>query len=124
SHLPGSHYLHLDRDLSARKNGRNGRHPLPARSDFARTVAALGIGPDTQVVALDAQGGVYAARLWWMLRWLGHRHVAVLDGGIAAWARAGGTLTDAPSPAPVPTQAAYPDRPSLAPSVDAAGVTT
>jgi thiosulfate/3-mercaptopyruvate sulfurtransferase len=124
SHLPGSHYLHLDRDLSAPKNGRNGRHPLPARADFARTVAALGIGPETQVVALDAQGGVYAARLWWMLRWLGHRNVAVLDGGIAAWQRAGGTLTDQPSPAPVPAQAPYPDRPSLAPSVDAAGVTT
>jgi len=124
SHLPGSHYLHLDRDLSAPKNGRNGRHPLPARSDFARTVAALGIGPETSVVALDAQGGVYAARLWWMLRWLGHRNVAVLDGGIAAWQCAGGTLTDQPSRAPGPAQAPYPDLPSLAPSVDAAGVTT
>ena len=89
SHLPGSHYLHLDRDLSGTKNGRNGRHPLPARADFARTVAALGIGPETAVVTLDAQGGVYAARLWWMLRWLGHRSVAVLDGGISAWQRAG-----------------------------------
>ncbi|HSC63764.1 MAG TPA: sulfurtransferase [Caldimonas sp.] len=122
SHLPGSHYLHLDRDLSGPKSGRNGRHPLPARGDFARTVAALGIGPETQVVALDAQGSVYAARLWWMLRWLGHRAVAVLDGGLSAWQRAGGTLTDQPSPAPVPTSTPYPDRPSLAPSVDAGGV--
>jgi len=124
SHLPGSHYLHLDRDLSAAKTGRNGRHPLPARTDFARTLATLGIGPDTQVVALDAQGSVYAARLWWMLRWLGHRHVAVLDGGLQAWHRAGGTLTDQPAPAPVPTPAPYPERPSLAPAVDAAGVAT
>ena len=122
SHLPGSHYLHLDRDLSGTKNGRNGRHPLPDRADFGRTVAALAIGPETAVVALDGQGGVYAARLWWMLRWLGHRSVAVLDGGIGAWQRAGGALTDQPSPAPVPAQAPYPDRPSLAPSIDAAGV--
>jgi len=124
SHLPGSHYLHLDRDLSGTKNGKNGRHPLPARADFARTVAALGIGPETAVVALDGQGGVYAARLWWMLRWLGHRSVAVLDGGLSAWQRTGGTLTDQPSPAPAPTNAPYPERPSLAPSVDAAGVAT
>ena len=124
SHVPGSRYLHLDRDLSGTKNGRNGRHPLPDRADFARTVAALGIGPETAVVALDGQGGVYAARLWWMLRWLGHGGVAVLDGGIGAWQRAGGALTDQPSPAPVPAQAPYPDRPSLAPSMDAAGVAT
>ncbi|MEO5843744.1 MAG: sulfurtransferase [Caldimonas sp.] len=122
SHLPGSHYLHLDRDLSGAKTGRNGRHPLPDRADFARSVGALGIAPRTQVVALDAHGGVYAARLWWMLRWLGHRNVAVLDGGIPAWQRAGGALIDQPSPAPVPAPTPYPDRPVLAPSVDAAGV--
>jgi len=122
SHLPGSHYLHLDRDLSGPKTGRNGRHPLPGRTDFANTLATLRIGPDTQVVTLDAQGSVYAARLWWMLRWLGHRPVAVLDGGLQAWQRAGGTLTDQPSPAPVPTPAPYPERPSLAPAIDAAGV--
>jgi len=124
SHLPGSHYLHLDRDLSATKTGRNGRHPLPDRAEFARRVASLGIGPETQVVALDAQGGVYAARLWWMLRWLGHRTVAVLDGGIQAWQRAGGALTDQPSASPVPTPTPYPERASLAPSVDATGVAT
>ena len=122
SHVPGSHYLHLDRDLSTSKTGRNGRHPLPDRAEFARRVGALGIGPDTQVVALDGQGGVYAARLWWMLRWLGHDKVAVLDGGLAAWQRSGGAFTDAPSPTPVPTATPYPDRPSLAARVDAAGV--
>jgi thiosulfate/3-mercaptopyruvate sulfurtransferase len=123
SHLPGSHYLHLDRDLSGAKTGRNGRHPLPDRAGFARRVAALGIGPQTQVVALDGQGGVYAARLWWMLRWLGHRNVAVLDGGIQAWQRVG-ALTDQPSPAPVPIATPSLDRPSLSPSVDAGGVAT
>jgi thiosulfate/3-mercaptopyruvate sulfurtransferase len=121
SHLPGSHYLHLDRDLSAAKSGRNGRHPLPQRAAFARTVGRLGIGPQTQVVALDAQGGVYAARLWWLLRWLGHRDVAVLDGGLGAWQRAGGALTADATPAPTAAPP-YPDLPALTPTVDAAGV--
>jgi thiosulfate/3-mercaptopyruvate sulfurtransferase len=120
AHIPGAHYLHLDRDLSSAKTGRNGRHPLPARADFARTIGALGIAPGTQVVAVDAHGGVYAARLWWLLRWLGHGDVAVLDGGTPAWQHAGGTLGSEPSAAP--GGPAYPERPSLAPSVDAAGV--
>jgi len=124
SHVPGSHYLHLDRDLSGPKTGRNGRHPLPDRTALARTIGALGIGAGTQVVALDGQGGVYAARLWWMLRWLGHHDVAVLDGGIQAWQRAGGALTDQPAPSPASTPTPYPDRPSLSPTVDAAGVAT
>lgn len=119
-HLPGSHYLHLDRDLSRAKTGRNGRHPLPERADFARTVGALGIAPQTQVVVLDAHGGVYAARLWWMLRGLGHEAVAILDGGLAAWQRAGGVLTAVATP--VPGGAPYPERPSLAPTIDADGV--
>jgi thiosulfate/3-mercaptopyruvate sulfurtransferase len=121
SHLPGSRYFHLDRDLSGAKTGRNGRHPLPDRAAFARTVGAIGIAPETQVVAVDAQGGVFAARLWWMLRWLGHADVAVLDGGIPAWQRAGGALTAEPPPA-APAKAPYPDRPSLVSTLDAAGV--
>ena len=120
SHLPGAHYLHLDRDLSGARTGTNGRHPLPTREAFARTVGALGIEPATQVVCVDAQGGVFAARAWWLLRWLGHADVAVLDGGIAAWQRAGGALTSEPSVAP--GGAPYPERPSLAPSVDAGAV--
>jgi thiosulfate/3-mercaptopyruvate sulfurtransferase len=120
-HVAGSHYVHLDRDLSSAKNGRNGRHPLPARDAFARTVGALGIGPETPVVVLDAQGGVYAARLWWMLRWLGHEAVAVLDGGLQAWRQAGGALAAEPSPLPSSTSP-YPLRPPLVSSVDAAGV--
>lgn len=92
-HLPGAHYLHLERVLSAAKNGRNGRHPLPSREVFAATMAALGVNDDTQVVAYDNAGGMYAARLWWMLRWAGHRAVAVLDGGLAAWKAAGQPLS-------------------------------
>src|SRR5881296_2898800 len=84
-HLPGSVYLHLDDDLSGAKTGRNGRHPLPARETFAATLGRIGIEPSTLVVALDRQGGVYAARLWWMLRWIGHADAAVLDGGVDAW---------------------------------------
>jgi thiosulfate/3-mercaptopyruvate sulfurtransferase len=92
AHLPGALYAHLDRDLCGAKTGRNGRHPLPAREAFAQRCGAWGIGPGTQVVAYDAQGGPYAARAWWMLRWLGHEAVAVLDGGPAAWVAAGGPL--------------------------------
>ena len=114
-HVPGSRYVHLDRDLAGTKTGRNGRHPLPDRAAFARTVGRLGIRPDTPVVALDAQGGVYAARLWWMLRWLGHETVAVLDGGLQAWKQSGGALsTDTAFMDEAP---AYPERPSLAPMV-------
>src|SRR3990167_6513983 len=84
-HLPGAFYLHLDRDLSGAKTGRNGRHPLPDRESFAATVGALGITPQTQVVVYDRQQAMFAARPWWMLRWLGHEAAAVLDGGVAAW---------------------------------------
>ena len=105
-HLPGATHVHLDTDLCGAKTGHNGRHPLPDRSAFADTVGRLGIGPDTQVVVHDRQGAMYAARLWWMLRWLGHDAVAVLDGGVAAWTEAGGAMTtDAPS---VAAAGAYP----------------
>jgi thiosulfate/3-mercaptopyruvate sulfurtransferase len=106
AHLPGAHYLHLDDDLSGTKTGANGRHPLPERAAFARRLGALGIGPATPVVAYDAQGGPYAARAWWLLVWLGHDDVAVLDGGVAAW-RAVGGATSADTP-PAPTPADYP----------------
>ncbi|MCX2861122.1 sulfurtransferase [Paucibacter sp. PLA-PC-4] len=92
-HLPGAHYLHLDRDLSAAKTGNNGRHPLPERQAFADRLAALGLRHDSQVVCYDAQGGMYAARAWWMLQWLGHADVAVLDGGLQAWLASAGALS-------------------------------
>ena len=118
AHVPGSLYLHLDRDLAGAKIDPtgvfHGRHPLPQRSDFAATLGRCGISPATQVVALDRQGGMYAARLWWMLRWTGHADVAVLDGGVAAWVAAGGALID-DAPAATPSSAPpYPDRPTLA----------
>jgi thiosulfate/3-mercaptopyruvate sulfurtransferase len=95
-HIPGAVYLHLDRDLSAPRDGRNGRHPLPDRAAFAARMGALGCHDDLPVVAYDASGGMYAARLWWMLRWLGHSQVQVLDGGLAAWDAAGGALQAGP----------------------------
>lgn len=87
-HIPGALHLHLDRDLSGAKTGTNGRHPLPEIEDFAARLSACGIDGKTQVVAYDNEGGVFAARLWWMLRWLGHDRVALLDGGLAGWKRA------------------------------------
>lgn len=118
-HLPGALYLHLDRDLCGAKTGHNGRHPLPARADFAATLGRCGITPATQVVALDAQGGVYAARLWWMLRWMGHEAAAVLDGGVDAWTASRGALViEAPTPQAAPP---YPER---APRVETMGADT
>jgi thiosulfate/3-mercaptopyruvate sulfurtransferase len=113
-HLPGAHYMHLDRDLAGDKYdaaGRfRGRHALPERGVFAQRLGQLGITPASSVVCYDAQGGPYAARAWWLLRWMGHDDVAVLDGGVAAWREAGGTLTAAiailRAAAPYPTHAA------------------
>ncbi|MGD9834356.1 MAG: sulfurtransferase [Piscinibacter sp.] len=116
-HLAGSFYLHLDRDLSGSKTGLNGRHPLPGRAAFAATLGRLGITPATQVVALDRQGGPYASRLWWMLRWMGHEAVAVLDGGLDAWRAAGGAV-DAQVPVAKPA-APYPERAPLAATTSA-----
>ncbi len=92
-HVPGARFLHLDNDLSGPKTGLNGRHPLPHPATFCLRMGALGIANDTQVVAYDETGGVYAARLWWMLRWVGHTRVAVLDGGWQAWTAAGLPVT-------------------------------
>jgi thiosulfate/3-mercaptopyruvate sulfurtransferase len=111
-HVAGSFYLHLDRDLCGAKTGANGRHPLPGRAAFAATLGRLGITPATQVVALDRQGGPYASRLWWMLRWMGHEAVAVLDGGFEAWRATGGAV-DADTPV-ARTAAPYPERTPLA----------
>lgn len=95
SHIPGARFLHLDEDLSGPKTGLNGRHPLPHPITFTLRLGALGIDNATQVVAYDATGGCYAARLWWMMRWVGHDRVAVLDGGWDAWLKAGQPVTSA-----------------------------
>lgn len=113
-HLSGAYYAHLDEDLSGPKTGRNGRHPLPERSRLAAQAGAWGIAPGVQVVCYDAQGGPYAARAWWLLRWLGHEDVAALDGGLAAWQAAGGAIdTQVPAlrgaaPYPATTSPAMP----------------
>ena len=89
AHLPGALYLHLDRDLSSPIATHSGRHPLPDPGSFAARLAELGVTPESQIVAYDQGNGAYGARLWWLARWVGLRHVAVLDGGIAAWRAAG-----------------------------------
>lgn len=92
-HLPGALFMHLDRDLSGPTNGRNGRHPLPDLAVLAGKLGRLGISRQTQVVVYDDVGGMMAGRLWWLLRWLGHDDVAVLDGGITQWIREGRPLS-------------------------------
>jgi thiosulfate/3-mercaptopyruvate sulfurtransferase len=92
-HLPGAVFMHLDRDLSGPMNGRNGRHPLPDPKLLAAKLGAVGIDRKTQVVAYDDDGGMYAVRLWWLLRWMGHDSVAVLDGSIRQWTNQGRPLS-------------------------------
>jgi thiosulfate/3-mercaptopyruvate sulfurtransferase len=89
AHIPGSVYASLDRDLSGARTGFNGRHPLPDPQALVQTFERLGIGDGTQVVVYDQDTGMYASRLWWLLRWLGHETVAVLDGGFAKWTAEG-----------------------------------
>ncbi|MDD2886099.1 MAG: sulfurtransferase [Dechloromonas sp.] len=89
-HIPGACFLHCDRDLSGALNGTNGRHPLPDPQRLAARLGELGIDGQSQVVVYDDAQGMIAGRLWWLLRWLGHPAVAVLDGGFQAWQAAGG----------------------------------
>jgi thiosulfate/3-mercaptopyruvate sulfurtransferase len=89
SHVPGAVFASLDRDLSGRPSGTNGRHPLPEPDALARTLGRLGIGRGSQVVAYDQDSGAFASRLWWLLRWMGHDAVAVVDGGFARWVAEG-----------------------------------
>lgn len=100
-HLPGAVFLHLDRDLSGLPNGSNGRHPLPDPKILAARLAAAGVSNTTQVVVYDDAGGMIAGRLWWLLRWLGHERVALLDGGIQRWLIEGRPLSTVP-PATTP----------------------
>ena len=117
SHIPGALHAHMDRDLATQPNGHNGRHPLPTPEAFAAWLGAQGLRPGDQVVAYDGAGGTAAARLWWMLRWVGHAAVAVLDGGFAAWRAEGRPVTDAlPRFAP----SVYPVRPQASMHVGAA----
>ena len=101
-HIPGARLAHLDRDLSAPQTGSNGRHPLPEAKTFMAWLGRQGLKPDQQVVCYDGGPGAMAARLWWMLRWVGHEPVAVLDGGLAKWLQERRPVTsEVPEVAPV-----------------------
>ena len=109
-HVPGAVYAHLDDDLSGPIiPGVTGRHPLPDPASLAVTLSRLGISPKTAVVAYDSGPGAFAARLWWLLRWVGHPRVAVLDGGYGAW-KASGVTEGAPRRPAAATSLPYPIR--------------
>ncbi len=119
SHIPGAAYADLNRDLSAPQTPHSGRHPLPTPAAFAERLRAFGVNRDSVVVAYDAGNGMYASRLWWMLRWLGHDAVYVLDGGLRRWA-ALGLPVDALVPEFSPGNFSASPRPDM--QIDAAGV--
>jgi thiosulfate/3-mercaptopyruvate sulfurtransferase len=101
AHVPNARFLHLDEDLSSPRTGSNGRHPLPDFEVLRGKLERAGVSAGSQVVAYDAQGGIVAARLWWLLRGLGHEAVAVLDGGWSKWVAEGGPRsTETPVPKP------------------------
>lgn len=121
AHVPGAVFVDMNRDLSLpHQPGRTGRHPLPARTDWQQRAGELGITPQSRVMLYDDNGGASAARMWWMLQWLGHGAVAVLDGGWQAWQRAG-LPQDASPTEPVPASP-YPERPRLTQLLMAAAV--
>lgn len=95
-HIPGARHVDLDQVLSVKGAPEQGRHPLPAREHFAQTMAAIGISDHSHVVCYDANDSMFAARLWWMLRWIGHDNVSVLDGGLKLWQEAGFPVTTEP----------------------------
>lgn len=94
-HIPGAIYLSIDEDLSGTKTGKNGRHPLPEAEAFAVTLGAKGISNQSLVVVYDQGSAMFVGRLWWMLRWVGHNSVFVLDGGIAQWQKEGRAVATA-----------------------------
>jgi thiosulfate/3-mercaptopyruvate sulfurtransferase len=101
AHIPGALYFHLEHDLSGPKRTHGGRHPLPDAESLVRLFSSAGIDSDATVIAYDDQDMAMAGRLWWLLRYMGHDRAAVLDGGIAAWKRAGYPLSqDVPTPKP------------------------
>jgi thiosulfate/3-mercaptopyruvate sulfurtransferase len=115
-HIPGALFAHMDRDLSGPKSGTNGRHPLPERGAFLAWLGQQGVRSTDQVVCYDAGNGIMAARLWWMLRSIGHEGVAVLDGGLAKWQKESRALT---AQVPRVAHAAYHVRPWPTTFVDA-----
>jgi thiosulfate/3-mercaptopyruvate sulfurtransferase len=118
-HIPGAIHVDLERDLSAPVTATTGRHPLPPIGDFSATLSRIGVKESTQVICYDGGSGAYAARLWWMLRYVGHERVAVLDGGFAAWIGEGRPVSTEAATRPPSRFVARP-RPEML--VDAAGV--
>jgi thiosulfate/3-mercaptopyruvate sulfurtransferase len=115
-HIPGAYFLHVDHDLAGPRTGTNGRHPLPDVRQFAARMNERGVTPESQVVVYDDMGGNFAVRLWWMLRWLGHERVALLDGGYPRWVKEGlPVATDVPHA----RRGAFVPRPRLGATVDA-----
>jgi thiosulfate/3-mercaptopyruvate sulfurtransferase len=118
-HLPGAMYADLNRDLAAPVTATSGRHPLPSPAAFETRLRSWGVSADSLVVAYDDGNGMYAARLWWMLRWLGHDEVAVLDGGLRRWLKLGLPVTDE---VPQPVAGDFVAHPRTSMAVDAAAV--
>lgn len=120
-HIPGAVYADLDQDLASAvaDDGTGGRHPLPDPTEFGRLLASWGVGPYSVVVAYDDLDNAVAARLWWLLRWVGHQRVTVLDGGLDAWVEADGPLT---TEIPQPEPGLFKPRPGSMPVIDAEGV--
>lgn len=108
-HIPGACYVHLDADMAAAPDKSSGRHPLPDPEFFRTRLEAFGIAPETQVVVYDDAGGAIAGRMWWLLRWVGHAAVAVLDGGLPKWVREARPLSQ---DRPAAARASYPVRPN------------
>lgn len=119
-HIPGAVFLDLDHDLCGIKTGYNGRHPLPDREAFAEKLRKLGVNDNTLIIAYDQKNSMFAAHLWWMMLWLGHPAVRVLDGGLSAWERQKGALTQDITPPRTPGKMQL--RPALTPTIDASSL--
>lgn len=118
-HIPGAFYADLDHDLSGPRQADLGRHPLPIVASLQRLLSGFGIGPKSRVVVYDEGGGAIAARLWWLLRWLGHADVGLLDGGYAAWCAAGQPVSKA---RPAPRAGSFVPRPGSMPVLTTADI--
>jgi len=113
-HIPGAVFLDHEVDLAAPKTGLNGRHPLPSRQVLAQLLQQSGLRDGMQVVVYDAQGSLFASHMWWMLRWLGHPQVAILDGGWQAWQQLGGAQESGPAtPAPAAAELSIPEQAAM-----------
>ena len=125
-HIPGARFASIDTDLSDKKNSGigpfRGRHPLPSQDAFLETLRSFGIDDTTQVIAYDSHGGMFAARLWWMMRWVGHCAVAVLDGGLPAWKADGQRLEIGMRAKAEQLTGTVVGRPSLASTLDVARI--